>query len=111
LKYLGICAALLMTVPAAALAASPSEETTVTTVRYNDLNLSNAHDASVMMGRLDRAALGACGASQFSLREVREATRNEACYKNSLSQAVASLNAPSVTAIYRQRVDMRLASN
>ena len=63
-----------------------------------------------MMQRLDAASLKACGASPFSLREVREATRREDCYQASLDRAVADLGAPSVTAIYRDRANLQVAA-
>ena len=62
-----------------------------------------------MLRRLDAAQLTACGASTFSLREVIKATRESACYREGLDQAVASLNSPTVNAVHRGMAGDRLA--
>lgn len=92
-------AAVVVTAPLAAMA-GPFETTTVVKTSQRGLDLADQRDASTMLMRLDRAALRACGASDFSLREVREATRRTACYDDSMSAALASLNAPTVRALY-----------
>jgi UrcA family protein len=108
MKILGLCAvAALLAAPVAVQAA---DETVSVAVRHGDLNLSNPADAARMMKRLDVASLRACGASSFSLREVVQATRGDACYQAGLNQAVADLNAPLVTAILRDHSAMQVAS-
>jgi UrcA family protein len=108
MRILGLCAvAALLVAPVAAQAA---DEVVTIAVRHGDLNLSNPADAARMMKRLDVASLRACGASTFSLREVREATRHEDCYQAGLNRAVADLNAPLVTAILRDHSAMQVAS-
>ncbi|WP_091738152.1 UrcA family protein [Phenylobacterium immobile] len=108
MKILGLCAvAALLAAPAAVQAA---DQTVHIAVRHGDLNLSNPADAARMMQRLDKASLSACGASSFSLREVREATRRDDCYQAGLNRAVADLNAPLVTAILRDHTSLQVAS-
>ena len=85
--------------------------TTTTAVRHADLDLSQAAAAHVMLERLDAAAARVCGASPFSLREVKAEVRRTSCYRDSLSQAVASLDAPAVTAAYKARTEVSLAAN
>lgn len=114
-KLLSLCAlGLALALPIAAQAAAPGDpagdEATAVKVRYDDLNLTRTQDAEVMLQRLDRAALGACGASEFSLREYRQAVQRSACYRRSLDQAVAALNAPSVTGLYRESVGLVAAN-
>lgn len=78
---------------------------TAVAVRFNDLNLDQPTDAAVMLGRLDRAAIQACGASPFaSLRDYRLAIRGSRCYADGMSHAISELNAPALTAIYEQHV-------
>ena len=111
MKTLTACAlALALTTPLAAHAASAGDQAPTATVRYSDLNLTRSADAAVMLKRLDRAASSACGVSQFSLREVRVAVRQSDCYRDGMNQAVASLNSPTVTAIFKDRAG-QLASN
>lgn len=72
-------------------------------VRFNDLDLNRPADAAIMLGRLDEAALQACGASPFSLREYQLAIRHwSRCYADSLGRAVSELNAPALTAVYER---------
>ena len=91
--------ALAMAAPVAT--AAYADRPTQVGVRYNDLDLSRRSDAAAMLGRLDQAALQACGASPFaSLREYQMAIRESHCYAASLGRAVAGLNAPTVTELY-----------
>ncbi len=39
-----------------------------------------------MLGRLDRAAVRACGASAFSVRELQVAVRRTACYRDAMDR-------------------------
>jgi UrcA family protein len=94
--------ALALSAPAVSHAAG-ADRTTMTPVRYDDLDLDNAADAAVLLKRIDHAASEACGASAFSLREYRQAVRNSACHEEGMSRAVATVNAPTVTAIYNSR--------
>jgi UrcA family protein len=87
--------------PAAAQAATAADVTTALRVSHADLDLSQPQGAAIMFGRLERASLSVCGASQFSFREVRDEARKSACFHQSMDQAVTSLGAPSVTALYQ----------
>jgi len=109
--YLIGALALAMAVPAAAQAANAFEANRSVAVRHYDLDLSRSSDARVMMRRLDRAALAACEATGFSARAYREAVRRSACYQQSLNSAVASLNAPTVTALHHRAAAISIASN
>lgn len=108
MKILSLCA--VAAVLCAPVAAQAADQVVSIAVRHGDLNLANPADAARMMQRLDKASLSACGASTFSLREVREATRQDECYQAGLNKAVADLNAPLVTAILREHTAMQVAS-
>jgi UrcA family protein len=91
---------------AAAPVAMPAyaDRPTAVEVRYGDLDLNRSTDAAIMLGRLDKAALQACGAFPFSsLREYRLAIRGSRCYANGMRRAVAELNAPAVTSLYERQ--------
>lgn len=104
-------AALALAIPAAGQAAAARDDQPVSVkVRYGDLNLTQTHDAAVMLRRLDNAALESCGASKFSLREYRAAVRDSACYHDSMNRALADLGSPTVNALYRER-PVTVASN
>ena len=98
MKSLMIAGALLAMSAGAALAADAAPQMRVTSA---GLNLSQSADAQAMLGRIEEAALNACGASKFSFAQVREATRAGDCYKSAMSNAVSSLGAPVVTSLYQ----------
>ena len=95
--------ALSLLAPVAAHAAA-SQETLAVAVSHADLDLAQPQGATIMLTRLDRAALTACGASSFSFRQVQDEVRASSCYRQSMDRAVADLAAPSVTALYREHV-------
>jgi UrcA family protein len=87
----------------AAAARSVFESPTAVAVKYGDLDLSTRHGSVVMLGRLHQAALNACGANEFSFAEVRRAVAQSACFENSMTRAVADVDAPLVTQLYSDR--------
>lgn len=93
--------ALALTAAAPAAMPAHADAPTAIAVRFNDLDLNQPTDAAVMLGRLDRAAIQACGASPFgSLREYRLSIRWSRCYANSMNRAISLLNAPELTAMF-----------
>jgi UrcA family protein len=87
----------------AAAARSIYHESVAVPVTYRDLDLSSQDGASTMLDRLGHAAMDACGASDFSVKDYRWAVAHSACVRNSLDQAVADLDAPTVTRLYQER--------
>jgi UrcA family protein len=82
-----------------------AEGPTTVGVRFNDLDLNRPTDAAIMLGRLDSAAMQACGASPFgSLREYRLSIRWSRCYTDGISRAISELNAPALTALYEREM-------
>jgi UrcA family protein len=77
--------------------------TTAVPVTYGDLDLSSHDGAAVMLGRLQHAAINACGASDFSVKDYRFAVKRSACFRQSMDRAVADLGAPAVTRLYGER--------
>ena len=67
------------------------------TIRYNDLDLRSAQGATEMLHRIRRVAVDYCQPGETGF----EATaRFETCYRQTVRQAVAKLDAPRVTAAY-----------
>jgi UrcA family protein len=56
-----------------------------------------------MLGRLHEAALNVCGADEFSFADVRRAVAQSNCFEDSMTRAVADLDAPLVTQLYNDR--------
>ncbi|MEW5685035.1 MAG: UrcA family protein [Pseudomonadota bacterium] len=96
--------ALIPALAALAFAAPAMAEqvTTKVAVPSAGLDLQNPADAAVMLGRLDRAAVRACGASSFSVRDYQVAVRHSACYRDAMAQAVNAVKAPALSAAYAQ---------
>lgn len=103
--------AFALAAPMMAHAAPQSETVAVATAAYGDLDLNRASDAKIMVRRLDRAALEACGASRASFRDYRTAVQRGDCYKDGMRQALADLNAPAVTQAYLGASSIVSASN
>ena len=81
----------------AAAEASAARSAPGLTVRYDDLDLRDAKDAKVMLHRIRKVAVEICHPGETGF----EATaRFETCYRQTVSQAVAKLNAPRVTAAH-----------
>lgn len=101
MKMIAICVmAITMAAPAASYAKAFNENVDKVKVSYHDLDLTQPKDAAVMLQRLDRAGLEACGASSFSFRDYREAVRRSDCYKHAVNQAVTDLRSATVSEMY-----------
>lgn len=98
-----LAAAALAALAFATSAAAGPLATTSIAVSPAGLDLSTPAGAEAMAGRLDRAAVRACGASSFSVREYQAAVRRSACYRDAMGEALSALNAPAVSAALRER--------
>ncbi|WP_296595616.1 UrcA family protein [Phenylobacterium sp.] len=90
----------------AMIAAAPASAGTVTTsiaVSPVGLDLASASGAAAMAGRIERAAVRACGASSFSVRDYQAAVKRSDCFRDAVTNAQAALNAPAVSAALRER--------
>jgi UrcA family protein len=101
---------------AAALTPAAYAETITTEVRvtYGDLNLDNAEDASVLLGRLERAARRACGGHasfdpNYDMAPRATEERYRSCYKSALERAVAQFDAPNLARAYARSHTARAA--
>jgi UrcA family protein len=68
------------------------------TVNYRDLNLSTIQGATALYQRLTRAARSVCdgpGAGVHAFQEWRS------CYQAAMADAVAKVNSPLLTSLYR----------
>jgi UrcA family protein len=65
---------------------------------------ASPHDARQLLVRIDRAALLACGAGPGSLREIERSVGRSACWRRSVADAVAQIDAPLLTAAFDRSV-------
>jgi len=84
--------------------ATPAFAGSTIAVPVSGLDLAKSADAATVARRLDRAAADVCGAAAGSVRMVQVAVRRSDCYREAMSAALASLNAPAVNAALKDRV-------
>ncbi len=76
-------------------------EMTALRVRYDARDLESAVGARRLLGRIGAAAQEVCGASSFSLPEVKAAVRASQCWRKSVDDAVGSIDSPLLNAAAR----------
>lgn len=79
-------------------AASPQDPPAVI-VRFADLDLSHTQGVTVLYQRLKGAAETVCAAQNG--RDLGSQTRYKTCWESALGTAVAKVDQPALTAIYR----------
>jgi len=81
--------------PALAAAQAPAAKSTpALTVRYNDLDLQKAQDARIMLQRIRKIAVEVCHPGETGFEMT---ARFETCYRKTVDDSVAKLDAPRVT--------------
>ena len=71
------------------------------TLRRADLGSVTPVQAQHSLSRIDRAAMAACGASGFSLREVKVAVRKSSCWHDSVEDALRQIKDPLLWEVWR----------
>ena len=96
-------AALFFAIPASPAAdADPLRPQVSVEVAYGDLDLSSSAGARTMINRLRSATRKICGDEPAPL-QIAMILRYKSCFGTTMSQAVASLDHPVVSAIYTGR--------
>ncbi|GAB5413272.1 MAG: hypothetical protein Cons2KO_08750 [Congregibacter sp.] len=73
--------------------ASSVTEPTQVTVNYTDLDLTSPAGQAVLYSRISNAAEKVCGAADLRRAgSLAQASRNEDCYRESLSRALSKVN-------------------
>ena len=67
-------------------------------VHYDRSTLTSAVGARRLLSRIGNAALESCGASAFSLPELRNATMASQCFKDAVNDAVRRIDSPLLNA-------------
>lgn len=79
--------------------ATYAAETAQVTVPYGDLNLSQEEGATALLSRIDHAATHVCG-GRPQIADLHAWSAYEACRKDSMDRAVATVKAPLVASLY-----------
>ncbi|EGD60333.1 hypothetical protein Y88_2207 [Novosphingobium nitrogenifigens DSM 19370] len=90
---LSIVVAIAIGSPAAHAAPAADMETIRIPVHIRNHDTSPAAAAAIRH-RIETAALEACGASAFSLAEIKRSTRESPCWSNAVKTALAQLRTP-----------------
>lgn len=112
MKIIALAAAVLaLSAPLFAHAQSaPGDQTASVAVRYSDLDLSRPQAAATLLDRVGRASLEACGASDASLPDLKDAVRRSDCYRANMQQAVTAIGSPAVAALYSHSAEMSVGT-
>ena len=73
-------------------------EATPIRVRYSQGELTNPAAARHLLKRIGDAALESCGASTFSVAEVKTAIRASRCWKDAVDDAIRRIGSPVLSA-------------
>lgn len=100
-----IATSLLMLLAAPAVAQTPIAGADRVAIRLDHIDRHPATPAAARrtLSRIDRAVTEACGASGFSLREVKQATRDSACWRETMADAVSQVESPLLQRVYAER--------
>jgi UrcA family protein len=88
--------------PALAQAAEAGDRISVRATHI-DRHPASPRAARRTLGRLEAAALEACGASSFSLYEIRQAVRASDCWREAMKDAVAQIGNPLLRQVYADK--------
>ena len=83
-------------------AATTGLETAEIRVRYERRELTSPAAARRLLRRIGDAALESCGASSFSLAEIKTATVMSRCWRDAVDDAVRRIDDPLLTAAARE---------
>jgi UrcA family protein len=83
--------------------ATPTKsKTTEVRLRYDRRELTSPAAARHLLRRIGNAALESCGASSFSLEEIKTAALASRCWRDAIDDAVRRIDAPLLTAAARE---------
>ncbi len=108
-KLLGLAAAATVALAATPVLAADNDQVEQIRVARAVVTPASERQAPQALDRLGRAAMEACGASSFSVRDHQIAVRNSACFHDTLAQAVAQVNSPYLNDAYSRRATVEVA--
>jgi UrcA family protein len=85
------------------LTAPAGLETNTIRVRYNRTELTSTAGARNLLNRIGNAALESCGASPFSLAELKAATEQSRCWRAAVDDAVRRIGSSALNAAADER--------
>jgi UrcA family protein len=101
-KWAVLACVLSVIVSTEGYAAPTRSETTKIRLRYDRRELTSPAAARHLLRRLGKAALESCGASSFSLEEIKTAALTSRCWRDAVDDAVRRIDEPLLTAAVRE---------
>ena len=95
-----LCAAIAT--PATAQEARIGADRYTVTLHRAELHPATPGAARRTLARIEAAALDVCGASQFSLRDVKRAVRYSACWRDAVAGTMARIDDPLLLQAYHR---------
>jgi UrcA family protein len=95
-----LCAAIAM--PATAREAKVGADRYAVTLHRAQLHPATPDAARQTIARIEAAALDVCGASPFSLREMKQAVRDSACWRDAVAGTMAQIDDPLLLQAYHR---------
>jgi UrcA family protein len=97
-----LCAAIAM--PATAQEAKIGPDRYAVTLYRAQLHPATPGAARRTLGRIEAAALDVCGASPFSLREMKQAVRDSTCWRDAMAGTMARIDDPLLLQAYHHHL-------
>jgi UrcA family protein len=102
--YIPIALALIpLSAPSVAQEVKVGPDRYAVTLAVADLQASTPALARGSLHRIDRAATAVCGASGGNLREVTQAVRSSACWRDAVTDTVRRIDAPLLSQAWQDR--------
>jgi UrcA family protein len=67
------------------------------------LHPQSEEEATILLDRVEKAAIEVCGASKFSVAEYSRAVRRSSCWEKSVSDTVSRIGSPILSEVYRRK--------
>jgi UrcA family protein len=90
-------AAATLVAAAQSASAQPDEPSTAVRVSFADLDISHPAGAHVLLERIERAAVTACGGEPWARLQAQSSAYQQ-CRGDAISEAISHINAPMLTA-------------
>lgn len=103
-NYIVLVAALTtLAAPCLARGAQTDPNRLVIALRRADLSSGSPAAIRRSLARIDRAAMAACGASGFSLREMTLAVHHSDCWRRTMTDALRQIGDPHLSQAWQNR--------
>lgn len=105
--YIALALTFAATAPCIAQEVQVARDRYVVALHRADLRSATPDAARRTLARIDRAAMAVCGASGFSLSEVKQAVRASACWHDAVADTARRIDDPLLSQTWQNVTDRR----